>query len=110
MRYMLMFTTDTDEVPACKTLPAMGVLAEELVRHGVLLSTEGLYPSARGARVRLTAKEFSVVDGPFAEAKELVAGYVIVQVNSKEQAVQLARRFLQVAGSGSCEIREVIDS
>ena len=109
MKYLLMFQSDTDAIPACKAKAEMGPLVEELTRHGVLLATEGLYPTARGARVRLNGKSFAVSDGPFAESKELVAGFVLVKVNSKEQAVQLARRFLQVAGEGNCEIREVIE-
>jgi len=82
----------------------------DLSESGVVLSTEGLQPSARGARVSRVNGRVSAVDGPFAETKELVAGYVMVRVASKREAIELAGRFLEVAGEGTAEVREVIDS
>jgi hypothetical protein len=78
-------------------------------RTGVLLATEGCLPSALGARVRLAGGELTVTDGPFAESKELIAGFALLQADSREEAVELTRRFLQVAGDGECEIRQVYD-
>jgi len=112
MRYMILFKNDMDtevDVPPCLDLDEMGGLMHELARSGVLLATEGLQPSAKGARVRVTGGKRSVVDGPFTEAKELIAGFALVQVGSKDEAVDLAERFLRVAGFGTAEVREAFD-
>jgi hypothetical protein len=109
MKYLLLFKSDVDEVPACKQLAEMAPLVDELKKSGVLLSTEGLHPTNRGAKVRLAGGKLSATDGPFAEAKEIVAGYVLVNVRSKAEAVELAGRFLAVAGQGWGEVREVIE-
>lgn len=87
----------------------MGKLIEEGMKSGTLLSTEGLKPSANGARVRLAEGNVTVTDGPFAEAKELIAGFAILQANSKEEAIEMAKGFLQVAGDGETEIRQLYE-
>lgn len=114
MRFMIMFKADADteaDAPACIALPEMGRFIEELRDRGVLLGTEGLKPSGyNGARLHRTGGRITVTDGPFAEAKELVAGFVLVEVPSREAAVELAGRFLEVAGQGSAEVREAFDS
>ena len=114
MRFMIMFKADADTeaaAPACIALPEMGRFIEELRADGVLLGTEGLKPSAyNGARLQRSAGKITVTDGPFAEAKELVAGFVLVEVPSRDAAVELAERFLEVAGEGSAEVREAFDS
>ena len=112
MKFMLMFRSVTGrevDVPPCKELAAMGDFVNDLTKSGVLLATEGLHPSAKGARVRLTGGKVAVKDGPFTESKELIAGFALVQVKSKDEAVELATRFLKVAGEGESEIREVIE-
>jgi hypothetical protein len=112
MKYMLLFrpVTGTEvDVPPCKDLAAMGTLIGELTQSGILLATEGLHPSSKGARVRLAGGKLAVTDGPFTESKELIAGFALVQVKSKEAAVELAKRFLKVAGEGESEIREVME-
>ena len=83
----------------------VGRLIEEMARAGVLLATDGLAPSSKGARVRIDGGTFTVVDGPFAETKELISGYAIVNATSKEHAIELAKRFLEVMGEGESEIR-----
>ncbi len=85
----------------------MGKLIEEGMKAGWLLSTEGCLPSAAGARVRLSDGKFVVTDGPFAEAKELVGGFAIIQANSKQEAIERTKYFLQVAGGGETEIRQL---
>src|SRR5436190_11824763 len=104
MRFMMTFKTDEEPRPgvsACKQyLPEMATLMGELTRAGVVLSTEGLLPSARGARVTFARGNLAVTDGPFAEAKEVIAGFCIARVNSKADAVELAGRFLTIAGGG----------
>ena len=88
----------------------MGRLIEDMSRAGVLLATDGLQPSAKGSRVRLAEQRFTVIDGPFAETKELVAGYAILEVKSKAEAIELAKKFLKVVGGGECEIRLMHDA
>jgi len=114
MRYMILFKADAETeaaAPACMALPEMGRFIEELREDGVLVATEGLKPtSANAARVGRAGGKVSIVDGPFAEAKELVAGFVLVEVPSRDAAVELAVRFLEVAGEGAAEVREVFGS
>jgi hypothetical protein len=87
----------------------MGRLIEEMQGSGTLIATEGCLPSALGARVRLSGGDLSVTDGPFTESKELIAGFALLRADSKEEAIELTRRFLKVAGDGECEIRQVYD-
>jgi hypothetical protein len=91
--------------PTQVKIAAMGKLIEEMTREGVLLSTEGCQPSAKGARVRLSGGKITVTDGPFVETKELIGGFAILQAKSKEDAIELTKRFLKVAGDGETEIR-----
>ena len=87
----------------------MGKLIEEMTKSGALLATEGCLPSADGARVRLSKGKITVTDGPFTEAKELIAGFALIEAKSKAEAIELAKRFLQVAGDGENEIRQVYE-
>ena len=79
------------------------------MRAGHLLAVEGCLPSAAGARVRRTNGSVTVTDGPFAESKEVVGGFAILQAGSKAEAIELARQLLQVAGDGECELRQLFD-
>jgi hypothetical protein len=85
----------------------MEKLIEESMKAGVLLATEGCLPSALGARVRRTGEKITVTDGPFTDAKEVIGGFALLQAGSKEEAIALAKQFLDVAGDGECEIRQV---
>jgi hypothetical protein len=111
MRYMMLYKPgfESDAPPTEEEFAAMGQFIGELAASGVLLATDGLASSAMGSRVRLDNGEFSVIDGPFTETKELIAGFAIVQVESREQALDLARRFLTVVGGGESEIRLMSD-
>lgn len=112
MRFMIMFRNDGDsevDVPPCLDLAEMGRFIDDLTDTGVLVGYEGLKPSAQGARVRMTGGKRTVLDGPFTEAKELVAGFALVQLASKAAAVDLAEQFLRIAGQGSAEIREAFE-
>jgi hypothetical protein len=113
MRFMIMFKADADTeeaAPACMALPEMQQFLGELRRDGVLIGTEGLKPTAQNAaRVRRSGGKVSIVDGPFAEAKELVAGFVLVEVPSRDAALRLTHRFLEIAGDASAELREVFE-
>jgi hypothetical protein len=112
MRYMIMFRNDGDsevDVPPCLDLAEMGTFIDGLTRAGVLLGYEGLKPSEKGARVRMTGGRRVVMDGPFTEAKELIAGFALVRMPSKEAAIDLAEQFLRIAGQGSAEVREAFE-
>src|SRR5262245_38685541 len=92
MRFMIMVKatqeSEAGEMPDEKLLTDMGKYNEELVKAGVMLAGEGLHPSSKGARVRFSGSQRTVIDGPFAETKELVAGFWLIQVKSKEEAIE----------------------
>ena len=96
MRFMVMVKATKDSeagvLPDEKLLAAMGKYNEELVKAGVLLAAEGLQPSSKGARVRFSGEKRTVMDGPFSETKELVAGFWLIQVKSKEEAIEWVKR------------------
>jgi hypothetical protein len=82
--------------PKPELMAAVGKLTQEIRESGKLVTTGGLYPSSKGARMTLSKGKITVVDGPFTETKEMIGGFVIVQVNSKEEAMELAKRFFQI--------------
>lgn len=97
MRFMMMVKADEKAGPPSPELgAAIGQLSQEMARAGVLLDLGGLLPSAMGAKVRLSGGRVTVKDGPFSETKELVGGYAILQAKSKDEAVEYARRFMNV--------------
>ena len=100
MRFMLIVKatpkSEAGAPPDPKLMAAIGKLTEEMAKAGVLAGTGGLLPSSAGARVRLSGGKITVTDGPFAEIKELIGGYAIVDVKSKQEAIEMAKRFLQV--------------
>lgn len=95
--------------PSQELLTAMGKYNEELVKAGILLAGEGLKPSSQGKRVRFSGSKRTVIDGPFAEAKELIAGYSIWQVRSMEEAVEWVKRCPNLPGESDVEIRPVFE-
>jgi hypothetical protein len=112
MKYMALWRPTKEPVGAPKPeeMAAMGKLIEEMMKEGVLIATDGLQSSASGAIVRQTNGKITVTDGPFAETKELVAGYAIFNVKSKEQMIELTKRFLKVVGyDGVSEIRQMYE-
>ncbi len=96
--------------PSQEEMATMGKLVEEGFRAGWLLATEGCLPSKLGARVRSSGGKLTVTDGPFTESKEIVGGFAILKANSKEEAIELARQFLRVAGDGECELRQIYEA
>jgi hypothetical protein len=93
--------------PTQQEMDEMGKFIAELASSGVLVATDGLLPTSKGAIVRRANGKVTVIDGPFTEAKEVIGGFAIVEVGSKAEAIQLTRRFLDVAGDGESEIREM---
>jgi hypothetical protein len=110
MRFLSIYkSVETNTPPTPEHMAQMEELIEEGMRKGELLATEGCLPSAFGARVRLSDGRLTVTDGPFTEAKELVGGFAILQASSKEEAVEMAKKFLSVVGNGECEIRQLCE-
>ena len=111
MRVMVLVKADKDSeagvMPDEKLLTDMTKFNEELAKAGVMLAGEGLHPSSKGARVRFSGGKKTVIDGPFAEAKELVAGFWLWQVKSKEEAIEWAKRI--PFHEGEVEIRQVFE-
>ena len=115
MRFMVMVRATADSeagvMPDEKLLTEMGKFNEELVKAGVMLSGEGLQASSKGARVRFSGDKRTVIDGPFTETKELIAGFWMWQVKSKEEAVQWVKRCPSpFAGECEIEIRQVFEA
>jgi hypothetical protein len=121
MRFMMLIKADKDseagKMPGEDLLVAMGKYNEELINAGVMLAGEGLHPSSKGARVRFAGGKTTVIDGPFAETKELVAGFWMIQVKSKEEAIEWAKRVpfdphgpsATAGGVGEIELRQVFE-
>ena len=110
MRFLSVYkTVERGVLPTEEEMARMGKLIEDGMRAGSLLAVEGCLPSATGARVRLSNGRVSVTDGPFTESKEVIGGLALLQANSKEEAVELAKQFLQVAGDGECELRQLFE-
>jgi hypothetical protein len=114
MRFMVIVKATKDSeagvLPSAELLAEMGRYNEELVKAGVLLAGEGLHPSSRGVRVRFSGSERTVIDGPFSETKELIAGFWLIQVNSKEEAIEWVKRIPNPHGEETeIEIRQVFD-
>jgi hypothetical protein len=100
MRYMLIAMANKESEDGCAPKPelmgAIGKLMEDMAKSGTLLEVGGLAPTSKGARLRLSDGKVTVTDGPFTEAKEVIGGYAIVQVESKAEAIELSKQFLQV--------------
>ena len=114
MRFMVLVKADKNSeagvLPDRKILAEMGKFNEELAKAGVLLAAEGLQASSKGVRVRFSGSKRTVIDGPFTEAKELVAGYTLIQVKSREEALEWARRFPNPAlTDGEIEVRQLYE-
>ena len=96
--------------PSKEHMAEMGKLIEESMKAGTLLATGGLLPISKGgARVRRSGGDISVLDGPFAEAKELIGGFAVIEAKSKEDAIEMTRRVLKVAGDGETELHQVME-
>ena len=115
MRFMILLKADKNTeagvLPDEKLLADMGKYNEELVKAGVMLAGEGLQPSSKGARVRFSGKNRTVIDGPFAETKELIAGFWLIQVKSKAEAIEWVKRCPNpLEGEAEIEIRQVFEA
>src|SRR4051794_4047299 len=99
MKYLAIYRSpETTTPPSTETMTDMGNLIQEMTEKGVLLATEGCLPSKMGARVRLSKGKITVTDGPFTETKEVVGGFALFEVKSKEEAIEWTKRFIKIAG------------
>jgi hypothetical protein len=115
MRFMVMVKANADSeagvLPSQEMLAAMTRYNEELVKAGILLAAEGLQPSSKGARVKFSGSKRTVVDGPFAETKELIAGFWLIQVKSREEAIEWVKRCPNpMEGDSEIDIRQVFEA
>ena len=115
MRFMLMIKSNRDTeaglMPSQELLTEMGRFNEEMIKAGVMLAGEGLRPSSKGARVKFSGSKRTVVDGPFAEGKELIAGFWLIEVKSKEEAIEWVKRVPNPTGEeGEIEIRQIFET
>jgi hypothetical protein len=111
MRFLSIYKADERSTPHTQEeMVKMGKLIEEGMTSGWLLATEGCLPTKLGVRVRRSSGKVTVTDGPFAETREVVGGFAILRADSKDAAVELARKFLQVVGEGECELRQLYES
>ena len=107
MRFLMTYHADDHSPPSPEKMAAIAKFSEDMARSGVLLDTGGILPISTGARIQQAQGKFTVTDGPFPETKELIVGYAIVQTRTKEEAIEIARRFMAVAGDGTGEVRQL---
>ncbi|MEI9936028.1 MAG: YciI family protein [Pseudomonadota bacterium] len=110
MRFLCLYgpgTAESHAPPTPQEQETMGNLIGDMAKAGVLLAVEGCLPSSYCVRVDIDSGKFTVTDGPFPETKELIAGFCLMQVKSKEEAVEWGKRFLRVVGEGQSEIRQL---
>ena len=113
MRFLCIYRPgipETNTPPTAEEMEAMGQLIGDMAKAGVLLAAEGCLPSSHGSRIRLESGKFSVTDGPFPETKELVAGFCMLQVKSKAEAIEWTKRFLSLVKDGVSEVRQLHDT
>jgi len=110
MKFLLTYQGDTSKPPTPETMAAIGKFGEEMTKAGVLLMTGGLVRPNTGTRLKLVAGKFSVTDGPFPETKELIDGFALINVRSKQEAIEMGQRFMSIAGDGDAEVLQVFDA
>jgi len=114
MRYMVLLkgdpVTESGAIPTREVVEAMHQFNEELIKAGVMLAADGLHPTSKGAKVRFGGGSLTVTDGPFAEAKEVIAGFWIWQVKSKEEAVEWLRRSPLIDSEAEVELRQIFEN
>jgi hypothetical protein len=109
MKFLMTYVQTAKTPPTPEHFAALGKFTQEMAASGVLLMTGGLQRPTKGTQVKLANGKFTATDGPFAETKELIDGFALVQTKSREEAVELARRFMAVAGDGEGEILQVYE-
>jgi hypothetical protein len=110
MKFLLTYSPKTNAPPSRETMAEIGKLSQEMAKAGVLLMTGGLQQPSKGTRIRYAGGKHTVTDGPFPETKELIDGFALIQAKSRDEAIELAKRFMAVAGEGEGEVLQVFDS
>jgi hypothetical protein len=114
MRFIVIVPANKDSeaglLPNAEEFAAMGKFNEEMAKAGILLAADGLHPSSKGARIKFSGTQRTVIDGPFTESKELVAGFWIIQTKSKEEAIEWIKRAPLFDGGVEIEIRQIFET
>jgi hypothetical protein len=109
MKYLMTYTASDPTPPTPAKMAALGKFSQEMAAAGVLLMTGGLQRPSTETHVKLAGGKFTATDGPFAETKELIDGFALIQASSREEAVEHARRFMAIAGDGTGEVLQVYE-
>jgi hypothetical protein len=111
MKFLMTYEQKTPAAPPTpEKMAAIAAFGQEMTKAGVLIMTGGLQRSTKGVRVQLSGKEFTVTDGPFAETKEFIDGFALIEVKSKDEALEVARQFMMIAGDGHGEVLQVFQN
>jgi hypothetical protein len=110
MKFLMTYASTSKVPPTPEQMAAIGKFSQEMAATGNLLMTGGLQRPTKGTRVQFTGGKFTVLDGPYAETKELIDGFALIDVKSHEEALALAERFMSIAGEGDGEVLQVYDS
>ena len=110
MKILALYTPEKSNPPTPDMMAKMNAFIEELTKAGKLIATEGRKAGAPGMKIRMRKGQLSVTDGPFTEAKELIGGFALMNVDSREEIVTLTKRFLEIAGDGESEIIEMFEA
>jgi len=110
MKFLMIYNSEPNAPPPTpQQMQALGQFTTEMIASGVVKMTGGIVRPSKGTEVRLSSGKFSVTDGPFPETKELIDGYAIVEAKSREEAVELSRKFMEIAGEGRGQILRLFD-
>jgi hypothetical protein len=110
MKFLMTYTASPRSAPPTpEHMAEIGKFSEEMAKSGALLMTGGLVRPSKGTQLRMAGGKFTVKDGPYAESKELIDGFALVQTKSKQEAIDLAERFMRIAGEGDGEILQVFE-
>jgi hypothetical protein len=109
MKFLMTYEATNQAPPTPEKMAAIGAFAEQMKKSGHLLMTGGLQRPTKGTHVKMSGGDFTVTDGPFAETKELIDGFALIEVKSRDEALEMAHRFMKVAGDGKGEILQVFD-
>src|SRR5262245_53692966 len=104
MKFLLTYQAATNEPPTPENMPAIQRFTTEMAKAGVLLMTGGLQKPSKGTRLRYAEGKHSVIDGPFPETKELIDGFALIKAETRAEAIELAQRFMKIAGDGDGEV------
>ena len=109
MKFLMTYASSAKAPSTPEHMMAIAKFSQEMTEAGILIMTGGLVRPSKGTQIRLSNQKFSITDGPFAETKELIDGFALVEVKSKQHAIEVAERFMRLAGDGEGEILQVFD-